>query len=173
MSEAKDDHNTLAIAQKQVDKLLHTLQVKAEYLEACCRRNNIRIVGVGELTRIDNMERYVEQLVSDLSGCETFSDAFVVEQAHRSLAAPPVALLCSIKARRLNCRDRDAALWRARNKDYNMLYPERLRVMDGGKTLISTDPQKLQQCITKKEAKGQQLIAQAAGDVEEEMDTVE
>ncbi|KAJ1199580.1 hypothetical protein NDU88_003414 [Pleurodeles waltl] len=59
--------------------------------------------------------------------------------------------------------------------DYNMLYLAWLCIMVGGKALSSTDPKKLQQFITKKEAKGQQGNAQAAGsgDAAEQMDDEE
>ncbi|KAJ1186183.1 hypothetical protein NDU88_002966 [Pleurodeles waltl] len=103
VSEADDEHNMLATAQKKVDTLLHTLQAKAEDLEARSRRNNVRIVGIAEPTRIDNMDRYVEQLLSDLRGRETFSDKFVVELAHCSVAPqlPVGAPQCPIIARLL------------------------------------------------------------------------
>ncbi|KAJ1108626.1 hypothetical protein NDU88_006002 [Pleurodeles waltl] len=59
--------------------------------------------------------------------------------------------------------------------DYNMLYLPRLRVMVAEKALIFSDPQKLQQFIAKREAKGQRRNAQAAedSDAEKDMDAVE
>ncbi|KAJ1088147.1 hypothetical protein NDU88_001306 [Pleurodeles waltl] len=92
VSEGEVDHGTLATAQKKVDRLLLTLQAKAadlEALEASSCRNNVHIVGIAESTEINNMEQYVEQMLSDLLGLKTFSDIFVVEWAHCSL--PPGA----------------------------------------------------------------------------------
>ncbi|KAJ1113585.1 hypothetical protein NDU88_001827 [Pleurodeles waltl] len=89
----------------------HMLQAHAEDLKVQSRRNNLRIVGVIESTRIDNMERFVEQLLQDLLGRDSF--LFMAEQVHRLLApqqlpgAPPKPILL------LNFRDMDAALQRA------------------------------------------------------------
>ncbi|KAJ1160250.1 hypothetical protein NDU88_000752 [Pleurodeles waltl] len=74
------------------------------------------IVGVVESTNIDNMERYVEHLLTDVLGHENFSATFVVKQAHLTLGlrlvlgAPPRLIV----GRLLNYRDRDAALRKAR-----------------------------------------------------------
>ncbi|KAJ1140804.1 hypothetical protein NDU88_007142 [Pleurodeles waltl] len=70
-------------AQKKVDRLLLMLQAKAEDFQARSRRNNVCILGIAELTRVDNMERYVEQLLIDLMDRETFSDMFMSERANR------------------------------------------------------------------------------------------
>ncbi|KAJ1131418.1 hypothetical protein NDU88_009755 [Pleurodeles waltl] len=50
VSEAGDEQNTMATAQKKAGKLLLTLQDRAEDLEAHSRRNNVRIVGIEEST---------------------------------------------------------------------------------------------------------------------------
>ncbi|KAJ1098272.1 hypothetical protein NDU88_003388 [Pleurodeles waltl] len=115
MLEAEDEHCTVETAQKNVDKLLLTLQAKAEDLEALSRRNNVRIVGIAESTQIDNMERYMKHLLSSLLGHETFTNMYVVELAHFSLEPrhPPGVPSCPIIARPLNYRDRDRALQRA------------------------------------------------------------
>ncbi|KAJ1084847.1 hypothetical protein NDU88_004993 [Pleurodeles waltl] len=111
----EDEQTTLASAQKKVDKLLLMLQSKAEDLEACSHRKNVRIVGVTESIRVDNMERYVEQLLSDLLARETSSTIFVVEQVHHTVAPRPApsAPLCPSIVRLLNHRDKDAALRKA------------------------------------------------------------
>ncbi|KAJ1205219.1 hypothetical protein NDU88_000654 [Pleurodeles waltl] len=108
VSEAEDEESTLGATQKKVYNFLLTLQAKAERLEARSHINNVHIVDVADLTQMDNMEKYVEQLTISLLGRKTFSDLYVVERAHRSLAP------CPIIVRLLNYRDRDTALRKAR-----------------------------------------------------------
>lgn len=107
-----DAHRT----QKSMEKALLALQDKAEDLEARSRRSNLRITGVPESTVTGNMELFIEKLLTNLLGPETFSSTFVVERAHRSLDPwpPPGATPCPIIAKLLNYRDRDAALRTAR-----------------------------------------------------------
>ncbi|KAJ1199216.1 hypothetical protein NDU88_003054 [Pleurodeles waltl] len=114
-SEAEDEQITVLAAHKRMEKLLLVLQAKAEDLEACSRRNSLRIVDVAETTNIDNTELFIEQVISDLLGGETFSDMFFVEHPHRTLASQPIpgAAPRPTIARLLNCKDRDAALLRA------------------------------------------------------------
>ncbi|KAJ1123380.1 hypothetical protein NDU88_001850 [Pleurodeles waltl] len=97
-------------------KEVHSLRLKVDDLEARSWRNYLRIVGVAESTAIDNMEGFIERLLVQLLGRTTFSDLFVVERAHRSLATHPTpgAPPCPIIERLLNYRDRDTALRRAR-----------------------------------------------------------
>ncbi|KAJ1176180.1 hypothetical protein NDU88_001463 [Pleurodeles waltl] len=71
-----------------MDKMLVGLQAKLEDLGARSRRI-LRVVGIAESTAIDNMKKYIEQLLITLLGSETFSDIFVGEWAHRSLAPRP------------------------------------------------------------------------------------
>ncbi|KAJ1132707.1 hypothetical protein NDU88_011010 [Pleurodeles waltl] len=78
-SELEDEQTMMASRQIKMDKLLRALHAKAEDLEARSWRNNVRIVGVTESTNIDNMERFVEQLLTDVLGRETFSTMFEVE----------------------------------------------------------------------------------------------
>lgn len=70
-------------------KLLASIKEKAEDLEACSRRNNVRILGLAESTATGNMELFVERLLVQLVGWETFSDVFIVERAHWSLGPRP------------------------------------------------------------------------------------
>ncbi|KAJ1093162.1 hypothetical protein NDU88_006270 [Pleurodeles waltl] len=97
-------------------KTLTALQAKVQVLEALSRRNNLRVVGIAETILINNMEEYIKHLLTTLVGRETFSDIFIVERAHRSLAPqlPPGAPLRLVLAKILKYRDRDAALRKAR-----------------------------------------------------------
>ncbi|KAJ1100404.1 hypothetical protein NDU88_005490 [Pleurodeles waltl] len=74
------------------------------------------ILGLAESTDIDNMEGYIERLLTQVLGRDTFSNMFVVERAHHSLVdhPPPGAPLRPIRAKLMNYRDLDAALRRAR-----------------------------------------------------------
>ncbi|KAJ1198832.1 hypothetical protein NDU88_002671 [Pleurodeles waltl] len=84
--EAKGEQATVAGTQKQLERALVTLQEKAEDLEACSWVNNLHIVGLAESTNVENMKSFVEQLLIELLGQETFSDLFMMKWAHRSLA---------------------------------------------------------------------------------------
>ncbi|KAJ1137577.1 hypothetical protein NDU88_003975 [Pleurodeles waltl] len=116
VSEVEDGQTQLATSHVKLNKELNSLRLKVDDLEARSRRNNLRTVGVAESTTIDNMEGFIERLLVQLLGRTTFSDLFVVERAHRSLAThpPPGAPPRPIIARLLNYRDGDAALRRAR-----------------------------------------------------------
>lgn len=48
-------------------------------LEACSRRNNIRLVGIPETTDTGKIENFVEELLKDIYGAE-LSPVFIVEQ---------------------------------------------------------------------------------------------
>lgn len=75
----------------------------------------MNILGVSESTNVGNMEQYVEQLLVTLLGWNTFSEIFVIERAHRSLAPKPIpGTPRPIIAQFLNYRDRDSALRKAR-----------------------------------------------------------
>ncbi|KAJ1201946.1 hypothetical protein NDU88_005750 [Pleurodeles waltl] len=111
VSEVEDGQAELATGHARLSTEVSSLQTKVDDLEARSRRNNLRIVGVAESTAIDNIEGFIERLLVQLLGHAAFSDLFVVERAHRSLAArPPLgAPPRPIIARLLNYRDRDAA----------------------------------------------------------------
>ncbi|KAJ1180376.1 hypothetical protein NDU88_005597 [Pleurodeles waltl] len=51
------------VERKKMDMQLATLQARAEDFEERSRRNNLRIVGIAEGTRIENMECFMEQLL--------------------------------------------------------------------------------------------------------------
>ncbi|KAJ1200649.1 hypothetical protein NDU88_004470 [Pleurodeles waltl] len=114
VSEVEDGQTELATSQVKLNKELNSLRLKVDDLET--RRNNLHIVGVAEPTAIDNMEGFNERLLVQLLGRTTFSDLFVLETAHQSLATHPLpgAPPCPIIPRMLNYRDRNAALHRAR-----------------------------------------------------------
>ncbi|KAJ1158117.1 hypothetical protein NDU88_010811 [Pleurodeles waltl] len=116
MSAVEDGQTALAAGQLKVNTELGTLRHKMDNLESRSRRNNLRIVGIAESTSIASMENFIESLLIQLLGRDTFSALFEVEQAHRDLSArpPPGAPPRLVIARLLNYRDRDAALRRAR-----------------------------------------------------------
>ncbi|KAJ1162198.1 hypothetical protein NDU88_002671 [Pleurodeles waltl] len=89
VSEVEDGQTELATSQVKQNKELSSLRLKVDDLEACSQKNNLHIVGIAESTVIDNMEGLIEQLLVQLLGRATFSDLFIVERAHRSLAARP------------------------------------------------------------------------------------
>lgn len=99
-----------------MDKAIAAITAKTEDLEACSRRNNLRLMGIAESTQTGNMEHYVETLLINLLGRDNFSGVFIVERAHRSLAPPPppAGRPRPIIAKILSYRDRDAALRKAR-----------------------------------------------------------
>ncbi|KAJ1108071.1 hypothetical protein NDU88_005454 [Pleurodeles waltl] len=111
ISKVEDEQLSTTVTQKRVDKLL-MLQAKTEDLAARSRRNNLQIVRVVESVNISHMEHFVEQLLVELLGCETFSDMFLVEKVHRSLMPwlIPRSPTRSIIARLLRYKDRDSAL---------------------------------------------------------------
>ncbi|KAJ1217615.1 hypothetical protein NDU88_005208 [Pleurodeles waltl] len=116
VSSVEDGQTALASGQLKANTELDILKHKMDDLESRSRRNNLRIVGLAESTSNVNMEKIVESLLIQLLGQDTFSAFFVVEQAHRSLAARPPSGVPPrpVIARLLNYRDRDAALKRAR-----------------------------------------------------------
>ncbi|KAJ1163386.1 hypothetical protein NDU88_003844 [Pleurodeles waltl] len=73
----------------QMDKLLKVIALKNEDLEARSRRNNIRIVGIPELTNTGQMKQFVERLLFTLFGEDAFSWLLIVARAHRTLMARP------------------------------------------------------------------------------------
>ncbi|KAJ1191829.1 hypothetical protein NDU88_001144 [Pleurodeles waltl] len=79
VSAAEDEQNTMAVLQKKIDRLLHVLQAKAEDLETRSDRNKVSVVGIAEYVHIDNLKWFVEQLLTDLLGCETFSYIYIME----------------------------------------------------------------------------------------------
>ncbi|KAJ1092805.1 hypothetical protein NDU88_005915 [Pleurodeles waltl] len=61
MVERRVDKQVIASGmQKQLEKVLTTLQAKAEDLEAHSQLNNTHIVGLAEFTNIGNMTTFVE-----------------------------------------------------------------------------------------------------------------
>ncbi|KAJ1172178.1 hypothetical protein NDU88_004028 [Pleurodeles waltl] len=116
ISEVEGGQSTMSTGQAKMGKELAALQAKVDDLEARSTRNNLRTLGIAESTAIDNMEGYIERLLVQLLGWDTFSSLFMVERVHRSLTTrPPLgAPLRPIIPKLLNYIDRDAALRRAR-----------------------------------------------------------
>ncbi|KAJ1081880.1 hypothetical protein NDU88_002052 [Pleurodeles waltl] len=174
------DGTTLTSNQSTMGKTLAALQMKVEDLEAHSRQNNLRIVCIAESTSIDNNEKYIELLLIQLLGRQTFLDMFVVESEHRSLAAcpPPGAPPRPVTDKLLNYRDRDAALYpdftqqvqealrqfipakrqlRELQMNYCMLYPAKLRVVVDGKPMLFMDHELLSQFLKRRLSKGRRL----------------
>ncbi|KAJ1118188.1 hypothetical protein NDU88_006383 [Pleurodeles waltl] len=63
VSVVEDGQTELATSQLKLNKELTSLCLKVDDLEACSRRNNLRIVGIAESSAIDNMEGFIEQLL--------------------------------------------------------------------------------------------------------------
>lgn len=104
---------------EHLDRIMKTVAVKNEDLEARSRRNNVFIMGIPESTNTGRLHQFVEGLLTDLFGSEQFASTFVVEQAHRTLGPRP-SLGCPprpILARLLNFKDRDMALRLAREAE--------------------------------------------------------
>lgn len=101
-----------------MEKVLALIQAKNEDLEARSRRNNLRITGLPESTNMGKCKTYIENLIKEIIGHENLSSLFIIEWAHRSLAAKPIpgATPRPIIARVLNYRDRDNILRMAREK---------------------------------------------------------
>lgn len=72
-----------------MDRLLKIIAEKIEDLEARSWRNNVRILGLAETTNTGRMEDFIEMLLVDLFGRDSFSAHLTIERAHRSLAARP------------------------------------------------------------------------------------
>lgn len=89
--------------------------MKNEDIKARSRRN-VCILGVPETTSTGRMDTFVESLLTDLFGRESFTYSFVVERAHCTTGPRPIpgAPVRPILARLLNFRDRDTALGMAR-----------------------------------------------------------
>lgn len=118
LTEAEEAQTTINSDHERIGKVFRALQDKTEDLEARSRRCNIRLMGLPESTQTGAMEKFVESLLQRLLGEGVFSNLFMVERAHRSLGPrpPPGTTPRPIIAKRLNYRDRDAALRAAREK---------------------------------------------------------
>ncbi|KAJ1162179.1 hypothetical protein NDU88_002654 [Pleurodeles waltl] len=93
-SDVNDEQATSAGTQQQKEKTILVLQAKAEDFEGPSQQNNLQIDGLAESTDVSNMESFVELLLIELLGHETFSDIFVEVWAHRSLAPHLVPGAC-------------------------------------------------------------------------------
>ncbi|KAJ1119718.1 hypothetical protein NDU88_007903 [Pleurodeles waltl] len=134
ISAVEDDYNEISQTKtKKTDRIVTALREKVEDLEVRSRSSNIRVVGIAESRAIDNMEHFIEKLLTTLLGRETFFDLFVVEHAYRSLAPrpPPGTLSQQAIAKLLNYRDHAVALrkvWELKTLRYEgsdiSLYPD-------------------------------------------------
>ena len=69
---------------------LNKIKMKNEDLEARSRRNNIRILGLPEMTAMGKPKVYIEIMLCDIFGLEMLSPFLVVKRAHRRLAPRPI-----------------------------------------------------------------------------------
>lgn len=65
------------------------MKTKLEDLENRSRRNNIRVIGIPERDEGPRPTAFVEALLLEVFGEESFAKPPVVDRAHRSLAPPP------------------------------------------------------------------------------------
>ncbi|KAJ1140297.1 hypothetical protein NDU88_006654 [Pleurodeles waltl] len=85
VSTVEDGQTALAAGQLKVSTELGTLRHKMDDLESRSRRNNLHIVGIAEFTSIANMENFIENLLIQLLGRDTFSAIFVVAPPRPSI----------------------------------------------------------------------------------------
>lgn len=118
ISDTEDGASKALQRLERVEHILKDVAIKNEDLEARGRRNNIRLLGVPESTNTGRLDVFIERLLADLFGRDSFTQGFVVERAHRSLGPRPAPGLNPrpIIARLLNFRDRDTALRLAQDK---------------------------------------------------------
>ncbi|KAJ1133094.1 hypothetical protein NDU88_011393 [Pleurodeles waltl] len=74
ISDIEDSHTTLTSNHESTSTTLAALQRKVNNLKARSRRNNLHVVGIAKSTDIDNMEGYIECLLTQLLGGNTFSN---------------------------------------------------------------------------------------------------
>lgn len=67
------------------------LRIKLDDLENRSRRNNIRVIGIPEGSEGSHPSAFIEALVLEVFGEQSFSKKPEVDRAHRSLAPPPKA----------------------------------------------------------------------------------
>lgn len=106
--------NTTSELQHQVNQLLQ----KQDDIENRLRRCNLRFVGLPEGVEGKDPPAFLENLLCDTYGKESFSPTFVVERAHRLSGRPPPsgAPPRTFIAKFLNYRDRDTILRLSRVK---------------------------------------------------------
>ncbi|KAJ1081723.1 hypothetical protein NDU88_001901 [Pleurodeles waltl] len=85
ISNVEHVHNQQVKTLEELKVELCKVQLKNEYLEARYR-NNICILGIPESTVMGCTDDYIENLLLNMFGALRFSQSFLIEQAHRSLA---------------------------------------------------------------------------------------
>ncbi|RXN21014.1 putative transposase element L1Md-A101/L1Md-A102/L1Md-A2 [Labeo rohita] len=65
------------------------MRAKLDDLENHSRRNNVRIIGIPEQSEGTHPTTFMEELLLEVFGKESFAKPPVVDRAHRSLAPPP------------------------------------------------------------------------------------
>ncbi|KAJ1112780.1 hypothetical protein NDU88_001041 [Pleurodeles waltl] len=103
VSTVEDGQTELASSHTKCNKDVSALRLKVDDMEARSRRNNLRIVGIAESTAINNMESYIENLLVQLLGRNTFSELFVIERPGRPRESPPPYYSTAIELQELGC----------------------------------------------------------------------
>lgn len=68
---------------EKMEKQLALLKEKANNLENCSRRSNMRIINIPEKMEGRDAVGFLEQLILKLLGCDNFPSPIVLERAHR------------------------------------------------------------------------------------------
>lgn len=67
------------------------LKLKVDDLEGRSRRNNIKIIGIPEQEEGGKPTEFIEALIPNLFGSDSFPSPVVIDRAHRTLRPPPTA----------------------------------------------------------------------------------
>lgn len=118
ISEVEDSLPPLQSSSDRLQQQVHLILQKQDDMENRLRRCNLRFIGLPEGSEGADPSSYLEQLLTQTYGRESFSSTFVVERAHRLSGRPPPqgAPPRTFIAKFLNYRDRDAILRLARVK---------------------------------------------------------
>lgn len=115
---AEDIIHPLQHSCEDLQRQIQQLAQKHDDLENRSRRSNLRFIGLPEGAEGTDPATFLEKLLINTYGRDTFSTTFVVERAHRMPArrppegAPPRTFIAKL----LNFKDRDAVLRMARLK---------------------------------------------------------
>uniref|UniRef100_A0A803JHA1 L1 transposable element RRM domain-containing protein n=1 Tax=Xenopus tropicalis TaxID=8364 RepID=A0A803JHA1_XENTR len=123
----------------EVKLQLQTVMDRIDDLENRQRRSNIRVLGLPERAEGAQPEPFAEKWLTELLGQDVFSSQFVVERAHRvplrplPPGAPPRKKRSSYMGVKRKLRDLGL--------EYAMLYPAKLKVMEGGRAHFFERPE--------------------------------
>lgn len=116
VSDVEDQLPPIAQDTKAAYQMARKASNRAEHMENCLRRNNMRIVGLPEWLEGRDPTTFVENWLLEIFDKNAFSPFFAVERAHKVPSRPPQpgGLPRSILARSLHYCDRDAVLRQVR-----------------------------------------------------------